>query len=168
MKRKVNSSIFSFKSKERLPLTIIIPSTESIEERYNGTWSNDSSQLYLFKDVPLSSLYLVQTAEVQVDFIPQASVGNPLVAACLKKVTNEKHQTEKYEHACLSKDDSLYLVQKLRQLPHQISGILQLCFSILPQAHHSINKVQLVMKHPGNRYLFQFTCSWRKSIVHSL
>ena len=138
-----------------MPLTIIIiPSTESIEERYNGTWNNDSSQLYLFKDMPLSSLYLVQKAEVQIDLTSQASIGSPLVAICLKEVTNEKHQTETYENACFSSDDSLYLVRKLRQLPDQISGILQLSFSTLPQTHHSINKMQLVMKHPGNRYLF--------------
>ena len=97
----------------------------------------------------LSSLYLVQKAKVQVDFISSKLI--PWV--CLREVTNKAHHSESYQDACFNASDSLSLVRKLRELPRRISGILQLNFSVKHPTNHLINKVELVMKYPGEYYV---------------
>ena len=126
-------------------------STESIEERWNGTFNNHSKH-FLFKNVSLSSLYLVQIAKVQVDFISSKRI--PWV--CLREVTNKTYHIENYQNACFNASDSLSLVRKLRELPRRISGILQLNFSVKHPTNHFINKVELVMKYPGEYFCLLF------------
>ena len=132
--------------------TAVLFSTESIEERFNGSHANNQTTHFLFKNVPLSSLYLVQEAQIEADL----NLSKWIPWACLEGVTNQNNHTIEIQSTCYSTGYSMYLVKKLRELPHRISGILQLNFLMRHPVSHSIKNVELVIKYPGNYFCFLF------------